>query len=89
MEKQKLSEFYKVHGWTQRANARDIDGKSVSSYSAFAVSWCLYGAMEKLNYFFDDKAEVRSKLLEGVILFNDYNCKSKEQLIEELEKRGL
>ena len=32
-------------GWTQGANARDIDGVAVEAYSESAVCWCAVGAI--------------------------------------------
>lgn len=62
--------------WTQKAYARDKDGKPTGALSPTAVCWCLDGAIRKCcPESLEGRIEIFSKLLDktrmGIIQFND------------------
>ena len=85
----KLSEFFKENGWCKGGYAKDHNGCWDSVDSPKAVSFCLAGAMLKLGYSFAEHIKVSDSFGRNITTFNDLICESKEQLINELEKRGL
>jgi hypothetical protein len=93
----KLSEFFETHEWTTRTYARDAKGTSVVETSPEACSFCLSGAIYKLERSFEDSQGLDHKVEEAFktigiadfVWWNDHECKSKEELIAKLKELGL
>ena len=75
--------------WTQFAEARDQGGGSVGADSPDAVSFCLYGAVQRI-YQKKDRDEVFNKLTQithcSVIYFNDSLGYKEKKTINDIRK---
>ena len=56
----------KPENWTQRANARDANGRDISSYHPDAVCWCLFGAVNKCYGITPERQNVEVKLIHSL-----------------------
>ena len=86
-ELQATRDFIHKNGWTQRAIARDKNGKSINMSSPNACSFCLGGAMIKIGA---DEAyrfltQLLSKRGSTIPHFNDEPGRTKEDILNFLD----
>lgn len=87
----KPSEVLKNFGWCRGSFARTIDGLDCSSESEKAVSFCIYGALNRAVLTGEEQLycnrvdkKIRKKV-GGLAYWNDNICKDKDEVVAILE----
>lgn len=86
-----LTEFFKTHGWCQRAYARDASDRRESWNSARATSFCLVGAAWRSGATEPRGLAMRLGFVDcaAMVRWNDTPGRTKEEVMQRIAEAGL